>query len=120
MALADADRIAEGSDVHAWPVLSSEGICGVVSSAQLRRFLAEGKGAAPIGLLLDGAMFPHVHRDHSFDVALERMGASGLVLLPVVSRFNVREILGVVHLSDILAAYRLSPPLGKSSEPEEP
>ena len=120
MALADADRIAEGSDVYAWPVLSSEGICGVVSSAQLRRFLAEGKGAAPIGLLLDGAMFPHVHRDHSFDVALERMGASGLVLLPVVSRFNVREILGVVHLSDILAAYRLSPPLGKSSEPEEP
>jgi hypothetical protein len=33
------------------------------------------------------------------------MGSSGLRVLPVVSRANVRQLLGVVVLSDILAAY---------------
>jgi CBS domain-containing protein len=33
------------------------------------------------------------------------MGASGLKVLPVVSRANVRELLGIVVLDDILDAY---------------
>jgi CBS domain-containing protein len=33
------------------------------------------------------------------------MGAAGVDLLPVVSRANVRELLGVIVLVDVLAAY---------------
>jgi len=49
--------------------------------------------------------FPHVHPDHSLSFALERMGADGLKSLPVVSRADIRQVLGVVLLDDILAAY---------------
>ena len=38
-------------------------------------------------------------------MALERMGASGLNVLPVVSRANVRQLLGIIVLDDILNAY---------------
>jgi CBS domain-containing protein len=48
---------------------------------------------------------PHVHPDHSLSLALERMGTSGLNVLPVVSRANVRQLLGVVALNDILETF---------------
>ena len=51
------------------------------------------------------ADFPHVHPDQSLHLALERMGSSGLQVIPVVSRANIRELLGVVVLDDILLAY---------------
>ena len=49
--------------------------------------------------------FPHVHLDHSLSLALQRMGASGLHVLPVVSRANLRQLMGIVALSDVLDAY---------------
>jgi CBS domain-containing protein len=58
--------------------------------------------------------FPHVHPDHSLSLALERMGATGLNVLPVVSRADVRRLLGVVALRDVLEAYGLAKP----SQPE--
>ena len=33
------------------------------------------------------------------------MGTSGLNVLPVVSRANVRQLLGIVVLDDVLGAY---------------
>ncbi len=47
----------------------------------------------------------HVHPDDSLSIALERMGTAGVSALPVVSRANLRQILGVVTLPDILKAY---------------
>src|SRR6516225_1034954 len=49
--------------------------------------------------------FPHVHSDHGLDVALHRMGSSGLKTLPVVSRNDVSHIEGVITLDDILRVY---------------
>jgi CIC family chloride channel protein len=51
--------------------------------------------------------FPHVHSDHGLDVALHRMGSSGLKTLPVVSRDDVSHIEGVITLDDILRVYGL-------------
>jgi CBS domain-containing protein len=48
---------------------------------------------------------PHVYPDHSLSVALERMGNIGVNLLPVVSRANVRRLIGTVALDDVLDAY---------------
>jgi CBS domain-containing protein len=38
-------------------------------------------------------------------VALERMGNTGLNVLPVVSRANVRLLIGMIALDDVLDAY---------------
>jgi CIC family chloride channel protein len=51
--------------------------------------------------------FPHVHSDHGLDVALHRMGSSGLKTLPVVSRNDVTQVEGVITLDDILRVYGL-------------
>jgi chloride channel protein, CIC family len=49
--------------------------------------------------------FPHLHSDHSLDLALERMGANQLDVLPVVNRANVHKLEGVVTLRDVLDSY---------------
>jgi CIC family chloride channel protein len=57
--------------------------------------------------------FPHVHPDQGLDVALHRMGSSGLRVLPVVSRSDVRRLEGIVALDDVLRVYGLE---GEQSE----
>jgi CBS domain-containing protein len=46
-----------------------------------------------------------VHADQSLELALERMGAAGLDVLPVVNRADVRQLEGVVCLHEVLAVY---------------
>ncbi len=102
----------------AWPVAGKEGLWGMVKSADLERAaatvphetLAKMLGSQDPGAPPDAEQLPHVHPDHSLSLALERMGATGLNALPVVSRGNVRELMGIVLLGDILGAYGLGKP----------
>ena len=59
---------------------------------------------------VDQIHFPHVHADQSLDVALERMGANHIQVLPVVSRADVHHLLGIVTLGDVLNSYGLGVP----------
>jgi CBS domain-containing protein len=93
----------------AWLVMDDVAAAGVITAETLRRLDGEGKGDQPLREFLDASRVPHVHGDQSFDTALERMGAAGVDILPVVSRLNVRVVLGVVRLVDILNAYRSGP-----------
>ena len=88
-----------------WLVCDHNGVIGVVTLEQL---LTAGKGAnpeRPVGDLVNGRDFPHLHSDHSLDLALERMGATHTDMLPVVSRANVHQLLGVVRLHNVLKSY---------------
>ena len=58
--------------------------------------------------LVNPLTFPHVHADHGLHLALERLGSSQLDLLPVVSRANAHQLLGVVSLRDVLHSYGVS------------
>jgi CIC family chloride channel protein len=58
--------------------------------------------------------FPHVHPDHSLDLALRRLAVTGATALPVISRDDVRKVLGTISVDDILGAYRR----GRAAEPE--
>jgi len=55
--------------------------------------------------LLTTVEFVHVHPDHPLVMALERLGANQLEILPVVSRADVHELRGIVALRDVLASY---------------
>ncbi len=59
----------------------------------------------PADFVVHSEKLPHVHPDHSLSWALERMGENGVQTLPVVSRADIRDILGVVTLDAILHAY---------------
>jgi CBS domain-containing protein len=50
------------------------------------------------------ARIPYLHPDHPLDTALRLIGE--WPLLPVVHRANLRRLLGVVSLDDVMRAYR--------------
>ena len=105
--VAQALERVRGSQFRAWPVVDESGLVGVVSLTVLQRANSEGSGDKPLGEILDRKPFPHVHDDHSLELALQRLGLTGLDVIPVVSRANVRELIGVVTLGDILREYRV-------------
>ena len=91
-----------------WPIYDSRGVTGVVSRKTIEK-AAEQDPGKPLGELPDEMTFPHLHAGQSLHVSLERMGASGLTLLPAVSRADVHKLEGVVLMRDVLNSYGIGP-----------
>jgi len=106
----EALEITEESGLPAWPVCDRRGVIGVLGRVAIAAAAANGHKDENLAGLLPDDDFPHLHTDHSLDAALDRMGASGLDALPVVSRANVHKLLGVVTFDDVLALYRKPSP----------
>jgi CIC family chloride channel protein len=95
------------SEFRTWLVTDQRGVVGVINLAWLESKLAEGADKK-LGELVDALVFPHVHADQGLDLALERMGANQIEILPVVNRADVNKLEGVVTLRDVLDAYGVS------------
>jgi CIC family chloride channel protein len=114
--IAEALNFIHSLGVDAWPVAEGRRLLGMISASQLESAADDGARFRTVSEImtpppeghLDAETFPHIHSDHSLDVALERMGAAHLDALPVVGRANVHEILGVITLPDILRAYGIN------------
>ena len=91
---------------NSWPVGdSARCVRGVVAMQQIE---TAPPGATLVRDLLDGEHeFPHVHMDHAASQVLERMRRRGVDSMPVVSRTDIHELLGIVTLSGILSAYKM-------------
>jgi CIC family chloride channel protein len=109
MTVQEALEKSKSSGFRAWPVTDERGVIGVVRLADLQRGSNDGLSAKPLGDLVGEGEFPHVHSDQSLHLVLDRMGASQVDLLPVVSRANVGHLEGVVTLADVLALYGVGP-----------
>jgi CIC family chloride channel protein len=100
------------SKFRTWLVTDRRGVIGVINLATLDQELAVGQdkeGAdKKVGELVDAMVFPHVHPDQGLDLALERMGANQIEILPVVNRADVHKLEGMVTLRDVLDAYGVS------------
>lgn len=99
----------------AWPIAEGHDLIGMITATQLEN---AGDQSAPSRTLaqiltpapgLSARDFPHVHADHSLDIALQRMGVMHLDVLPVVGRDNPRRLAGIVTLADVLRAYGIEP-----------
>jgi len=90
-----------------WLVRDPCGVIGILTREQLQKAREDGLSAKKVRDLVKEQEFPHVHADQSFDLALARMGSTHTDLLPVVSRANVHELLGVVRFHDVLESYGL-------------
>jgi CIC family chloride channel protein len=108
--VAEALERANRSEYRAWPVADERGLVGLISRDWLGRAMAEKQGAKQLAELLDVHSFPHVHADQPLNFALLRMGAARFDVLPVVSRANLRELEGIITLSDVLKCYGLDRP----------
>ncbi len=104
---------ARSSEVRTWLVTDRRGVVGVINLDRLERELGEDEDKnedEKLGDLMDALVFPHVHPDQGLDLALERMGANQIEILPVVNRADVHKLEGIVTLRDVLNAYGVSRP----------
>ena len=106
MTVQEALGKTRSSSFRAWPVTDEPGVVGVVSLGKLQQ---AGAATTRLSELIDPRVFPHVHSDHSLHMALERMGATQLDVLPVVSRADVRKLEGIITLQDVLDLYGVGP-----------
>jgi CIC family chloride channel protein len=97
------------SELRTWLMTDRRGVVGVINLSRLERELAEGP-EKKLGELVNALVFPHVHSDQGLDLALDRMGANQIEILPVVSRADVHKLEGVVTLRDVLDSYGVSRP----------
>ena len=104
--------------LDSWPVADADGLVGMLPMSTLVRAVERGNTGASLHDLLrsidatgtDAAVriaLVHVHADQPLAQALSRMGESRHMTLPVVSRGDIRQLIGVVSLPDVLRAYRL-------------
>ena len=103
----EAQERVRSSEVRTWLVEDRRGVIGVINLARLEGELAAGADTK-LGELVDALVFPHVHPDQGLDLALERMGANHIEILPVVNRADVHKLEGIVTLRDVLNAYGVS------------
>ena len=104
----EAWQQVQSSVFKSWLVVDSSGVVGVINRLRLERGLAQDANQQ-LGIIVSALDFPHVHSDQSLDLALERMGANQLDILPVVNRANVHKLEGIVTLRDVLDSYGVSP-----------
>jgi chloride channel protein, CIC family len=116
-----------GGPEDALPVVDGGALWGMIRNAQIRDALAEGGSNRTLAEIFGedskaghstAEELPHVHPDHTLSLALERMGSSGFNVLPVVSRANVRQLIGIVALEDIMNVYGVAG-RGSQKEPTE-
>jgi CIC family chloride channel protein len=109
--LADVSAILSHSHYNSLPVLDSYGkLWGVVTVSDVERAL-EYEVPEPVTAKTIGTTWPHlsvVFPEESIGVALSRLGARGLGRMPVVSRENPYELLGMIGRHDIITAYDLA------------
>jgi CIC family chloride channel protein len=106
-----AERLAD-TTLDAWPVQDTAGFLGMVRRRDVAAWVRKGKGDETVRALVEATggtisteQFVHVHGDQPLGQALARMGETHQTVLPVVSRANVRVLLGLVTLPDVLVAY---------------
>jgi CIC family chloride channel protein len=88
-------------------VTDQRGVIGIITQSQMEIEADEDSGRILDDLMV-GPLFPHMHADQGLDLALDRMGSNQIDLLPVVSRVNVHQLVGIVTLQDVLDAYGFS------------
>jgi len=95
---------------HGFPVLDEQGeLFGVVSLEDYRRALSDGGekiGSLTVGEIATRAIVT-VYPDQTVGYALRRMAPRDISRLPVVSRENPHQLLGMVRRNDIVRAYEV-------------
>ena len=105
--LEQAVRKVSSEGAHAFVVLDQGGLTGVVTKSMLAQGVSDGKQQMPVrelAKLSDGYIS---YPDESLALSLEKL-RQGAVLLPIVSRLNPAQLLGVVEAQDVLKAYRIA------------
>ena len=107
----------EGREETAFPVLADGSFIGLAQRAQLTKAMAEGHGEDPLSRWTDWDHALLVFPDEALDRSLELLG-SGHPILPVVSRLNAHQLLGILTTGKILRTFGMAARPDSSPLPE--
>ncbi len=105
MSLQDAIERTRSAQPRIWPVTDGQYFLGMLNVETLERAFADGGNDLLLTNLVETTRVPHVHMDHPLHLALERMSAYRLDVLPVVHRADIHKLEGIVALGDALDSY---------------
>jgi CIC family chloride channel protein len=119
--VSEALRIAHEANLDLVPVREGANLVGVLSTAELER--ARDQADRELASLLPGpeatpAEFPHLHADQDLSVALDRLSAAHSRTLPVVSRQDVRKIVGILRIQDFALSIEAGTAASSAGEQE--
>jgi CBS domain-containing protein len=112
---------------NSWVVVGQTGVLGMITTEQLEQAVKAGRGQDRLADLVPGpaaygsasGRYPHVHADHPLDTAMRRMADAGVDVLPVISRSDLRKVMGVISLQDVLDAYGFGDRRSRGEEPPD-
>jgi CIC family chloride channel protein len=94
---------------HGMPVLDAAGsLSGILTVQDLDRALVDGRAGALVGDYCTRHPLLVTYPDETMGEALRRMGSKDVGRLPVVSRENDRQLIGMLSRSDLVRAYDLA------------
>ncbi len=98
--------LTKESDYRWFPVLNFNKLLGVVSKYDLDKALGSEEEWDLRGLVKNQMI--SIHSDQNLIIALDRMKKFDINLIPVVSRYNSKQLLGIISMSDIFEYFRLN------------
>lgn len=102
MTLGDAqDRLNEIQQ-GSWPAADGRRLLGLLTAKHLGAVLDTD---LPVSSVMTEQSELFVYADQSLSYALARMGSAQVDALPVVSRANRSELIGILRRSDVLTAF---------------
>jgi CIC family chloride channel protein len=105
MLVGDAVAQTRSGQSRNWPVTDKQHFLGMLNSETLECAIVDGRDMQPLASIVETLHVPHVHADHALHLALERMSAYHLDVLPVIHRADIHRLVGVVTLRDVLDSY---------------
>ncbi len=92
--IAFASDMAAASDAKCFLIGDDGAVSGLITRARIEQAMQSGKSDAPVhDFVVSG--YKHVHPEHSLEIVIDRLGKNP-GLLPVVSRSNRRDVVGVI------------------------
>lgn len=105
----DFKRKVHWGEIKSFPLVDYRGkLTGIITVGDIEDAMGKYRSGIALGAIGTTQRITHVHPDHSLDRALRKLGERDVRMLPVVSREDPSELLGVITLSDIMRAYRIS------------
>jgi CIC family chloride channel protein len=95
---------SHGNGASAFLIGTSDRLMGIVAAERLATAVQAGHLSHPVSSLIDSEIV-HAHPDHSSELVLQRLAQSH-GLLPIVSREDAQQILGVVTFPQIMQYMR--------------
>ena len=105
MRVQDAAEETRSNPFRTWPVAEGDYFLGMLSREMLECAMVDGRKELPLNQIVETHHVPHLHQDHALHLALERMSAYHLDLLPVIHRADIHKLIGVLSLKDVLDSY---------------